>query len=229
MDTIDEIMTAEEVAAYLKVPASVVHKLAAKGCLPAVDINGDWRFKKSALDRFLAQQAKSPQATELALKASNAVPKTAVLLADCLSENSIAMRLAATSRDAVLRELVGLIPNTSEYFRRTLLEALKAREDLCSTAVGDGVAIPHARNAMVGLVSKPVIALGRHPKGLEFGALDGKPVHLFFLLCAPNVRMHLQLLARLSRLLHQQMVRDALMKAARPAEVLRIIRLAESL
>jgi len=228
MDHIDEIMTAKEVAEYLKLPETAVHKLAAKGCLPAVDINGDWRFKKSTLDRFLADQAKSPQATELALEPSSAKPKP-VSLTDCMGEHSIAMRLAATSSDGVLRELVGLVPISSEHFRRTLFEALKAREDLCSTAVGEGVAIPHARNAMVGLVSKPVIAFGRHQKGLEFGALDGKPVHLFFLLCAPNVRMHLQLLAKLSRVLHQQMVRDALMKAARPTEALRIIRIAESL
>jgi excisionase family DNA binding protein len=228
MDNIDEIMTAEEVAAYLKLPAAAVHKLAAKGVLPAVDINGDWRFKKSALDKFLAEQVKSPLTTELAEQAAPHQQKS-FLLADCMSENAIAMRLAATSRDGVLRELVGLVPISSEHFRRTLFEALKAREDLCSTGVGEGVAIPHARNAMVGLVSKPVIAFGRHPKGIEFGALDGKPVHLFFLLCAPNVRLHLQLLAKLSRVLHQQMVRDALMKAARPAEALRIIRLAESL
>jgi PTS system nitrogen regulatory IIA component len=228
MDTIDEIMTAGEVAAYLKLPETAIHKLAAKGALPAVDINGDWRFKKSALDKFLADQLKSPRTTELAEQAASSHQKS-FLLTDCMREDSVAMRLAATSRDGVLRDLVGLTPIASEHFRRTLFEALKAREDLCSTGVGEGVAIPHARNAMVGLVSKPVIAFGRHQKGIEFGALDGKPVHLFFLLCAPNVRLHLQLLAKLSRVLHQQMVRDALMKATRPTEALRIIRLAESL
>lgn len=228
MDNIDEILTAKEVAAYLKLSEAAVHKLATKGCLPAVDINGDWRFKKSALDKFLAEQAKSPRSTELAEEVASKSQKP-LALADCMSEDAISMRLAATTRDGVLRELVGLVPISSEHFRRTLFDALKAREDLCSTAVGEGVAIPHARNAMVGLVSKPVIAFGRHPKGIEFGALDGRPVTLFFLLCAPNVRMHLQLLAKLSRVLHQQMVRDALMKATRPAEALRIIRLAESL
>ena len=122
---------------------------------------------------------------------------------------------------------MALLPTVSENFRPTFFEALKAREDLCSTATGDGVAIPHARNAMVGLVSKPIIAFGRHPKGIDFGALDGKPTHLFFLLCAPNVRLHLQLLARLSRVLREEKVREALKKAEKPVEALRVIRTAE--
>jgi len=228
MDAIDEILTPREVASYLKLSEAAVLKLAAKGCLPAVDINGDWRFKKSTLDRFLVEQAMSSQTTELSVEASHAQPRD-FPLASCLREDSITLRLAGESRDAVLRALVALVPAASEQMRQTLFDALKARENLCSTAVGDGVAIPHSRNAMVGLVSKPVIAFGRHTKGIDFGALDDKPTHLFFLLCAPNVRMHLQLLAKLSRVLNQKLVRDALMKAGKPVEVLRVIRLAESL
>ena len=227
MSLIDEIMTPAEVAVYLKLPEETVLKLAASGSLPVLDLGGELRFKKSVLERWLSEQAKLPRTTELAMAVS-ADTATAGPLSSLLRENTISTRLAAATRDGVLRELAALVPLATPRFRQTLFDALKAREELCSTATTDGVAIPHARNAMVGLVSEPVMAFGRHPQGVDFGALDGKPTHLFFLPCAPNVRLHLQMLARLARLLRSKTVRDALLKADKPAEVIQIIRSAET-
>ncbi len=114
-----------------------------------------------------------------------------------LDSSRINLHLKSTDRDSALRELVALVVAPGdEKLSRTLFQALKAREELCSTGVDNGIAIPHSRNAMVGLVERPVLAYGRHPSGIEFGALDGKPVRHFFLLCAPNVREHLHVLAR---------------------------------
>ncbi len=124
-------------------------------------------------------------------------------VAGVLAPNRINMDLRSTDRDGVLRELVALVIDPKEQrLSEMLFEALKAREDLCSTCVNDGVAIPHSRNALIGVVDHPMIAYGRHQAGIDFGALDGQLVHHFFLLCAPNVREHLLLLARLARLLH---------------------------
>jgi len=108
-----------------------------------------------------------------------------------------------------------------------LFQALKVREDLCPTCVSEGVALPHARNALVGLVDNPVIAYGRHVQGIDFGAFDGKPVHHFFLLCAPNVREHLQLLARLTRLVNNPEFRANLKAARERNDVIRLIAEAE--
>ena len=104
---------------------------------------------------------------------------------------------------------------------------MKAREDLCPTCVNEGVAIPHARNALVGLVDHPVLAYGRHRAGVDFGAFDGKPIQHFFLLCAPNVRDHLFVLARLSRLLGQPDFRTRLGAAETPEQVLAVVAQAE--
>src|SRR4029077_8514461 len=105
-------------------------------------------------------------------------------VAGAMSLARIKLNLAAASKDAVLREIAALIvPPRRKRDIETLYKALKAREALCSTCVDDGVAIPHSRNAIVGLVKEPVIAYGRHA-GIEFGALDGKLVRHFFLLCA---------------------------------------------
>jgi mannitol/fructose-specific phosphotransferase system IIA component (Ntr-type) len=120
-----------------------------------------------------------------------------------------------------------VIPPAKKQLSETLFSALKAREDMCSTCVDEGVAIPHSRNAIVGLVREPVIAYGRHRAGVEYGALDGQPVRHFFLLCAPNVRQHLQLLARLARLTKEPKFRDALLGVEQPEQVIALIHEAE--
>src|SRR6185436_727375 len=108
--------------------------------------------------------------------------------------------------------------------RQTLLRALQEREQLHSTGIGDGIALPHARNALVGLVDCPVIVFGRHPQGVPFGALDGIPARLFFLLVAPTVTQHLAILARLSRLLREPKLRQGLLAVDKPDRVLSLIR-----
>ena len=151
-------------------------------------------------------------------------------IAELLSRGSINLTLSATNRAGVLGELVTAIPALAAGTdaRNTLLNALEEREQLCSTGIGDGVAIPHARNALVGLVEKPVLVFGRHARGMDFGSVDGKRTRLFFLLVAPNVTQHLQILARLSRLLRNVNLRRALLKAESPSQVIVALQTAEA-
>lgn len=151
-------------------------------------------------------------------------------LGELLSPATIKLALTSRDREGVLRELVNLIPNIEEQpaMRDTLLRALHEREQLHSTGVGDGVALPHARNALVGLVDRPVIVFGRHPKGIAYGAIDGKPAQLFFLLVAPTVTEHLAILARISRLLNNPKLRQALLAADKPDKALTLIKNAEA-
>jgi mannitol/fructose-specific phosphotransferase system IIA component (Ntr-type) len=134
------------------------------------------------------------------------------------------------NKDAVLEELVGLIPCVQDNAsaRDTLLRALHEREQLHSTGIGDGVALPHARNALVGLVDKPVIVLGRHANGIPYNAIDGKPAHLFFLIVAPSVTQHLAVLARISRVLRDPKLRQHLLAADHPLKAVAAIREAEA-
>jgi mannitol/fructose-specific phosphotransferase system IIA component (Ntr-type) len=149
---------------------------------------------------------------------------TPVTVFGALSGERVNLHLMAEGREGVLHELVALIvPAHEAKWRETLFEALKAREDLCPTCVSEGIAIPHSRNALVGLVDHAVLAYGRHPVGMDYGALDRKPVHHFFLLCAPNVREHLQLLSRLARLLNQPGFRQGLEQATDATAVLALV------
>src|SRR5690348_9668157 len=121
-----------------------------------------------------------------------------IVLSKLLSPASVNLNLKGTDRDTVLEELVNHVSEIAKQpdARQTLLKALREREQLHSTGIGDGVALPHARNALVGLVAKPVVVFGRHDQGIAFGAIDARPAHLFFLLVTTTVAQHLGILAR---------------------------------
>jgi mannitol/fructose-specific phosphotransferase system IIA component (Ntr-type) len=155
---------------------------------------------------------------------------TALVLHELLSAAKVNLVLAGAARDEVLRELVALIPQLTSQpeARQRLFQALLEREQLHSTGIGDGIALPHARNALPGVVDQPLIVFGRHPQGIPFGAVDGKPARLFFLLLAPSVSQHLGMLARISRLLRNADLRQSLLVADRADKVLTLIREAEA-
>jgi len=160
---------------------------------------------------------------------SNPVP-TAVILHQLLSPGCIQLELTSTTREAVLEELVAHIPQLAARpeARHKLLQALLEREHLHSTGIGDGIALPHAREALADVVDEPVLVFGRHAGGIAYNAVDGKPVRLFFLLLAPSITQHLAMLARISRLLRNEALRKALLAAATPAEVIAHLRDAEA-
>jgi mannitol/fructose-specific phosphotransferase system IIA component (Ntr-type) len=153
-----------------------------------------------------------------------------VVLGEILSPATINLDLKSADRDSVLGELVNQIPQLADRpeARQTLLRALHEREELHSTGIGDGIALPHSRNALVGLVDKPVMVFGRHATGIPYGAIDSVPARLFFLLVAPTVTQHLTILARLSRLLRDPKLRQGLLAADTPEKVLTLIRDAEA-
>jgi Phosphotransferase system mannitol/fructose-specific IIA domain (Ntr-type) len=153
-----------------------------------------------------------------------------VVLHQLISPASINLNLRSIDRDSVLEELVNQIPAIANQpeARETLIRALHERERLYSTGIGDGIALPHARNALVGLVNEPVIVFGRHTPGIPYGAIDGIPARLFFLLVAPTVTQHLAVLARISRMLREAKVRQELLAADSPAKALSVIREAEA-
>jgi mannitol/fructose-specific phosphotransferase system IIA component (Ntr-type) len=158
------------------------------------------------------------------------VKKTNSTVTELFSQAAMNLNLASTDRDAVLNELVNQIPQLAKQpeARKILLRALRERELLHSTGIGDGIALPHARNALVGLVDEPIVVFARHATGIPYGAIDNVPARLFFLLIAPTVTQHLGILARLSRILRDPKVRQSLLTADRPEKVISLIQDAEA-
>lgn len=140
------------------------------------------------------------------------------------------LRLQSRAKDDVLRELVNLIPELQGRAAEQLAlwQALVDRERLHTTAVSEGLAFPHARNAMGNLLKKPVIVFGRHDAGVNWGALDNKPVRLMFMLAAPSLTEHLHLLGQMSRILRNGKVREELLKCATPEQAIQILKYGEA-
>ena len=143
---------------------------------------------------------------------------------DLLSEESVVAVLKGRTKAEVIEELASLVAHTNpEVDYAALVRALEDRERLNSTALGEGVAIPHGK--LMG-VRRVIAAFGRSRQGIDFHSLDGKPTHLFFLLVAPedSAGQHLKALARISRLLKDENFRQRLLAAADAKELFAIIR-----
>jgi PTS system fructose-specific IIC component len=151
-------------------------------------------------------------------------------IGDYLDPRAVSLQLRSNTKDDALRELVNLIP---ELLNRapeqlSLWQALADRERLHTTAVGEGLAFPHARNAMGNLLKRPVIVVGRHIQGVAWGAADTKPVQLLFMLAAPSLTEHLHLLGQMSRILRNAKIREELLRAATAEQVIEILKNGES-
>ncbi len=153
-----------------------------------------------------------------------------IVLSELLAPQTINLDLHSIDRDSVLAELadqISQLKNRPEE-RQTLLRALHEREALHSTGIGDGIALPHARNALVGLVEHSIIVFGRHAYGIPYGSIDRVPARLFFLIIAPTVTQHLAILARISRLLRDPKLRQNLLSARTAEQVIAAMREAEA-
>lgn len=135
------------------------------------------------------------------------------MLSDLLIPERVKVPLASHSKDDVLRELVQLaMPSAGAAALERIVAAVREREKLLSTGIGSGIAIPHGRT---GEVDSLILAAGVAPEPIDFDALDGKPVALFFLLLGPDsaAGAHVRALGRISRILRHEAVRDELSRA----------------
>lgn len=142
-----------------------------------------------------------------------------------LPKKAITSDLKATKKEDVLSELLDLLIDSGEIdkkYKSKLMEILLAREALGSTAIGQGIGIPHGKSEHV---TKLLAAFALSRSGVNFDSLDGESVYLFFLLLAPqdSPGPHLKALARISRLLKDKYFRDKLKSARDEATILKII------
>ncbi len=145
-------------------------------------------------------------------------------ITDILSRDLILPNLEASTKAEVLQELAQALASKHPEIRLDDLTAvLGERERLGSTAIGDGIAIPHGK---LRGVTRIIGAFGRHREGVDFESLDGNPSQLFFVLVAPedSASLHLKALARVSRLLKDNGFRDKLLSAAAEDDLFRLIK-----
>jgi fructose-specific phosphotransferase system IIA component len=144
---------------------------------------------------------------------------------DFLSKKAILTDIKSTSKEEVVKEMVDFLIEAGDVEKRNrnkLIDALMSREALGSTAIGQGIAIPHAK---CDCVDKLVAAFGLSKKGVDFDSLDGELAYIFFLLVAPqdSAGPHLKALARISRLLKDKYFRDTLRTCMDEKSVIKVI------
>jgi len=144
---------------------------------------------------------------------------------DFLSKKAIITDIKSAKKEDVIKELVDILIGAGDIEKRhrnKLIDGLMNRESLGSTAIGQGIAIPHTK---CDCVEKLVAAFGLSKKGVDFDSLDGELAYIFFLLVAPqdSAGPHLKALARISRLLKDKYFRDSLRAASDEKAVIKII------
>ena len=153
--------------------------------------------------------------------------KNAPNIWEFLRPEAILQRLKEKEKEQAIEELVarmaevGLVPDKA----RTLQSVL-ARERMMSTGIGEGVAIPHAKDD---LITQPLIAFGFSKEGIPFESVDGRKVHLIFLLLSPksDPTGYIKFLGKIARLLDNRDLRESLKKAQSPQDVIAIVKAAE--
>ena len=143
-------------------------------------------------------------------------------LREFFSEDAIKLELQGSAKDEILKELIGLL-GLDDKSESMLFKMLKRRENLGSTGIGRGIAIPHCRSLVV---SKLRVAFGRKREGIDFKAIDEKPVHFFFLIVAPPLEVsnqYLPVLGRIAQFSKEPDVPQRLLSVSAPAEFMALL------
>ncbi|MFP5212659.1 MAG: PTS sugar transporter subunit IIA [Acidobacteriota bacterium] len=212
-------------ATLLSVSEKTVYRWIKQRKLPAYRINEQYRFNRAELLEW-ATSCKVNVSPEI-MREPEPSETPSPRLDEALKDGGIHYRVGGTEKGSVLREVVEFMRLPQEVDRNFLYEVLLARESLGSTAIGDGIAIPHVRNPIVMHIMHPTVTLCFLEHPIEFGALDGKPVDVLFTLVCPTVRSHLHLLSKMAFGLKDPRFREAITRKASREEILTAARLLE--
>ena len=144
-------------------------------------------------------------------------------LSQIIEQGDIIPELKAENKVGVLEELAEVICKHEPLLKKErLVQILMDREKLGTTGIGDGIAIPHGK---IDVLKNPLLSFGKSKKGIDYDAIDNKPVYLFFLLVAPenSSGLHLHILARIAKLLKNNKFKKSLMEADTKEEIYKII------
>jgi nitrogen PTS system EIIA component len=211
----DDILTIEEVAKYLRVSERTVYDWAQKGEIPAGKIGTVWRFKKDEIEKWVNERLTSSVKTN-----SN---NQLVQVQNILSPDRIVILNHSTRHDVLvaLAETLGTAPQIKN--RQELTVEILKREELMSTAIGRGIAIPHVR---LSSVTDLVMAVGLCKSDIiDFQTIDDVPVRLLFMIAAAYNQhsYYLQTLSFFSSKLKNPSLKDGLLAATTPMDAYKLL------
>jgi nitrogen PTS system EIIA component len=213
-------------AAALNVPESTIYRWVGERKLPANGIEGQYRFGRAELLEWAT--AHHLNVSSELFRGSDQESVEPLMLGKALTAGGIHYDVPAADKQQALRSVVELMHLPRQEDADLLLQLFLAREALGSTAVGNGIAIPHPRHPLVLPVSEPMLSLCFLARPIEFGAANREPVHTLFVLVSPTVPMHLQMLSRVASLLRDERFGQFLLARKGRKELLAEVRRVEA-
>jgi nitrogen PTS system EIIA component len=209
-------LTVRDAARLLGVTEQVLERWVRRGELPAQLVDDRYRFNRIELLEWAAQR-KMPVSAEI-LEEPGLAAREIPSLSHLVRAGGIHRGLAGGDDDRLLRQMVDLLPAPAGLDREFLFQMVRAREHLGSTALGNGIAIPHPREPIVLRVDQPSVAVYLPDPPVHLG--DGGPIHTLCLLVSPSTRLHLHLLAAVATALRDPGVAAKLAARAPDEEIL---------
>jgi PTS system nitrogen regulatory IIA component len=219
-------LTARDAAAILGVSEKTLYRWIDQRDIPFHKINDQICFSKAELLEWAT--ARRIKVSEQLFRDPDRNGDELPMLSKAFEAGGVIPALKGRQKQDVLKSMVDALALPTAFDREMLFQMLLAREGLGSTGIGDGIAIPHVRNPLVLNVAQPSVTLCYLETPIDFGALDGKPVHSLFSLVSPTIKSHLHLLSRLSTALLDAGFKAALARKALRDDLLREVRRVEA-
>ncbi len=223
-------LTIQEVARMLGTDVRRVERMAQRGEIPCQKVGGQFRCNRAEITEWLQQRVGGMSDEHLAevdagMTAQRQTPQDEMIITPLLRLEAVTTNLGSRTKDSTLRELVALAQKTGLVLNsQELVEAVLHREELFSTALEGGIAIPHPRRPLPYAIAAPILAVAKTTQRIAFGAPDGGLTDLFFLTASQDDRHHLHILARLCRLLYDGDFADRLRDAETPREMIELLK-----
>lgn len=229
-----EALNLKQAAEHVHMDVNELRHAAQRGEIAADEHGGDWYFRHRDLDEwaqrnFLAAGAKEQNRQhQVILDEHRRAKNTDWRIWQLFRPEGVELALPSKAKAGAIRDMSDLAAKTGYvYDADGLFAELKEREEIASTAVGEGAAFLHPRFHDPYLFEETFIAYGRSVRGVFFGAPDDEPTRHFFLICSTDHEMHLHILARLAVMAHAMDFLAALDAAETPEAVITAIRVAE--
>ena len=211
-------LTVKDITKILNVSEKTIYRWVKSGQIPTYRVGDQYRFNRlEILEWATARRIDVAQDIVLSEEARESNLPT---LGEALRNGGIFYRVGGNDRASALKEVVESLRLPEGTDRDTLLRIFLAREDLATTAVGDGIAIPHVRTPVILHIETPQLALCFLENPVDFAALDGNPVYALFTLICPTIKSHLHLLSRLAFALRDPALKESIRNRALRDEIL---------
>ncbi len=225
LEGLKEVMTLEEVADYLQVSQKSILRMAQTGKIPAAKVASQWRFMRSVVDDWLMAQMEIPSVRSSA--SGREVPKLPPL-PELMPPEVMNLDIPPGSKESVLKQLIEPLKKRRILRQhRRFLDSLLQREQIVSTGIGHGIAIPHPHRPLAGVFKEAFVTLGVCREGTDFEALDHQRTYVFFLLCAPSDDVQLRLLTRVTQVGRQIQTIENIRRAGNVEQVAKTLETAE--